>query len=393
MLWLVAAALAADDLEVTDVLPPPLISSCPELPRWPAPDWADATAAAPAGEVAALDALLFPPGLDRTDKPRADKYRAGVRTDGVAIVHRGELVYERYAGGYDRDRPHLAWSATKTFTSALVGIAVSEGLLSLDDSICDHLQIADAHPASCAVRVRDLLAFASGFDWHETYEGASPRTSSVLAMLYGEGRRDMAAFTVGLPLRDPPGTSYMYSSGDTNVLAAIAGAVLAPAHGERFPWAVLLEPIGITSAVWERDGVGTYVGSSYLYATPRDLARFGYLLLGDGCWQDDRLLPDGWLAASTEPSAAFRAKPLDRDPGDVQGQQIWLNRRVPEQGQTELPWPGVPEDAYAARGHWGQAIAVIPSKELVVVRTADDRDGTFEFAELLRRAIALADAR
>jgi CubicO group peptidase (beta-lactamase class C family) len=176
--------------------------SCPDDGYWPAASWPDRTEDAAAmrpDAIAALDAYLFDPSLDRGDRDRR-----GVRTDGVVIVHRGAVVYERYGGGYDRDTRHLAWSATKTFTNALVGVAVREGLVSLDDSVCEHLTAPDE--AACVVTVQHLLEFASGFDWRETYEGVSPTASSVLAMLYGEGHADMASFVLGHPLRDPPGT-------------------------------------------------------------------------------------------------------------------------------------------------------------------------------------------
>jgi CubicO group peptidase (beta-lactamase class C family) len=354
---------------------------CPEI-EVPAADWPDHTAQAPPDRVAELDTLLFPPGLDR-----ADPDRRGTRTDGVVIIHAGAVVYERYAPGWSADRPHLAWSATKSVTGALVGVAVREGLVSLDDSVCEHLEVGAE--SACQVTVQDLLEFASGFDWHETYEGSALRRSSVLAMLYGEGQADMARFVTGHPLRDPPGTSWMYSSGDTNVLAAIAGRALSPRYGERWPWTALLDPIGMRSAVWERDGAGTYVGSSYLWATPRDLARFGWLLRADGCWNGERLLPEGWVADSTTVSEAIRRKAIGRVAGDVQGRQLWLNQRVPEAGQDTLPWPSAPEDTFAALGHWKQAVVVIPSRDTVVVRTADDRDGTFHLDALLGAALRL----
>jgi CubicO group peptidase (beta-lactamase class C family) len=362
--------------------------SCPDGYGGPNPEWVDGSSLVSASRpdaVASLDRYLFPP-----DQGRDDPRRAGIRTDGVVVVHHGEVLYERYGGGYARDTRHLAWSVTKSFENALAGIAVQEGLLSLDASICTWLP--SVPEASCAVRVRDLLEFASGWDWHETYEGSSPTTSSVLAMLYGQGHADMAAFVASLALRDPPGSTYMYSSGDAVVLSAVVGAALSPRFGQAFPFTTLFLPIGMDSAVLETDAHGTYVGSSYLFATPRDLARFGWFLLQDGCWNGQRLLPKGWVAASTVPSEPFRKKPLARDPGDVQGRMFWLNRRVPEVGQQDLPWPAVPNDAYAAEGHWGQTIAIVPSADLVVVRTADDRDDTFSEDRLLELALALVGA-
>jgi CubicO group peptidase (beta-lactamase class C family) len=148
----------------------------------------------------------------------------------------------------------------------------------------------------------------------------------------------------------------------------------------------------MTSAVLERDAAGTPVGSSFLHATPRDLARLGLLHLADGCWRGQRLLPPGWVRQATGLTAPMRSPAQGRDPGDVQGRGWWLNRPVPALGQP-VPWPGAPEDAYAARGHWGQVLAVIPSQDLIVVRTGDDREpGALDLGHLLALAAAVGGA-
>lgn len=355
---------------------------CPPRTVWPNPDWpsrVEQVASSKAEAIAALETYAF-------TLTGADEERKGIRTDGVVIIHGGELIYERYARGFTASKRHLAWSVSKSFTNALTGIAVREGLLALNDSICDHIQ--PANPDACAITVQHLLEFASGLDWTETYEGQSNQVSSVLAMLYGEGRRDIVSFVSGHPLRDPPGETYAYSSGDTNVLAGVLDAVLRPKYGERFPWTLLFEPIGMR-ATWERDPKGVFVGSSYVYATPRDLARFGYLLLNDGCWESNRILPEGWVAASTAVSEPFRKRPLGRDDDDIQGRQFWINVPVPEQNVGKA-WPDLPEDTFAARGHWGQSVTVIPSLDLVVVRVADDREPAFSFNHFIKLAIAVA---
>lgn len=365
-------------------------TACPVDAASPGADWpvaaqAPPAAAPPSQALAELERYLFPADLDW-----ADKDKRGVRTDGVVIVHRGQIVYERYAHGYDATRPHLAWSVSKTFTSSLVGIAVQQGRLSLDASVCTVL--ADVPQHACVITVADLLAFSSGLDWKETYEHDPPTSSSVLAMLYGEGQSDMARFVLGHPLRDRPGESFQYSSGDSNVLSAIAGAALAPAHGERFPWTALFEPLQMQGVTFERDGAGTYVGSSYLYATPRDMARLGQLWLDDGCWGGQRLLPPGWVAWSTQVTPGMKAKPLEWTVGDaVQGRQVWLNQPLPEQGAPDLPWPAAPPDTFAAMGHWKQSITVIPSRDLVIVRTGDDRDGAWSHNVFLDRALHLVE--
>lgn len=363
------------------LLPRPAAAECDMAATFPAAEWTRAPAPPPGPAVGALEAYAFPPVL-------GDKERVGVRTHGLVIVRGGQVVYERYDRGAAADKRHLSWSVSKSVTGALAGIAVQRGRLRLDTSICE---AAPSLPASaCAVQLQHLLEMGSGFAWAETYEGEPPTASSVLAMLYGEGQPDMARFVAGHPLRDPPGTSWMYSSGDSVALTSMVRAALEPVSGPRWAWANLFDPLGMTSATFETDGVGTPVGSSTFYATPLDLARFGWFMEQDGCWGGHRLLPEGWMTQATTPNAALRSKPLGRDDGDVYGWQLWLNAPVPEVGQTALPWPSLPADAYAARGHWGQAIVVVPSLDVVIVRTADDRDGSFSLDRLGALALAVA---
>ncbi|WP_263436628.1 serine hydrolase domain-containing protein [Stigmatella hybrida] len=360
-------------------------AGCPERSLWPTQDWASAPL--PAGHEPALRA--FEDYAFTRKEPASE--RKGIRTDGVLILHRGRLVYERYAPGWTAQKRHLGWSMAKSATNALTGLAVAEGALALEDSICKYVKAT--RESACAIQVRHLLEFASGLDWQEGYENGPLQTSSVLAMLYGEGHGDMVAFITSHVQRDAPGTSWEYSSGDTTLLAAVVGAAMRPRQPEGWEWRLLFEPLGVRSAVWERDGQGVLVGSSLLYATPRDWAKLGFLFLNDGCWEGQRLLPEGWVAQSTAVSGPLRQKRLYWDPGDVQGWQLWLNRRVPGV-QDGKPWPHVPEDAYAMRGHWGQSVTIIPSLDVVVVRMADDREpGAFELDAFLARALALVGQR
>ena len=357
-------------------------AACPERDAWPTHEWS--TQALPAGREQALKAFEdYAFTLEGKDEERN-----GRRTDAVVIIHHGRLVYERYARGFKAEQRHLGWSMSKSVTNALTALAVGQGVLGLEDSICKHVKVTN--PATCAITPRNLLEFGSGLDWKEGYENNSLQTSSVLAMLYGEGRRDMAAFITSHALRDTPGTSWEYSSGDTTLLAKVVGAAMSPRFAPGWEWKLLFEPVGARSAVFERDGQGALVGSSLLHATPRDWAKLGFLFLNDGCWEGQRLLPEGWVAQSVTVSEPLKQKRVDWDPGDVTGRQLWLNRRVPG-FQEELPWPHVPEDAFAMRGHWGQSVTLIPSMDLVVVRMADDRKKAFELDAFLARAIALVE--
>lgn len=374
-----ATSLAACAL-VAAFLARPAAAACPARPTPPAsalPSAAERVRAARPVEAAALDAYAFPP-----DAPG----RRGIRTDGLVVVHRGIVTYERYARGFDATSRHVAWSVTKTLTGVLAAVAVAEGAIGLDDSVCKHLGARAA--GHCGISVRHLLEWSSGLDWEEGYEGSAHQASSVLAMLYGVGSADMAAFVLGHRARAAPGQVWRYSSGDAVLLAAVLGAAMEPRHGRDWPWTRLLDRIGVGGAVLERDAAGTLVGSSYLFATPRELARLGMLLLDDGCAGGERILPEGWMRDASQPSAPLRRGSAVRERGDVAGRSLWLNRRIPELGEPR-PWPDAPEDAIAARGHWGQLVAVIPSLELVIVRTGDDREpGATDPDRLLALAIA-----
>lgn len=362
-------------------LPSSAHAACPTGVQWPSPDWP--AALADGDTVDALDDFAF-------TRIGADAEREGPRTDGVLVIHAGRIVYERYAAGWDAELPHLTWSVSKSMLSAMLGVAVGEGWLDLQGSVCDYYDEVD----ECDATPDDLLSMASGFDWNEGYEHEPYHLSSVIAMLYGEGALDMAAFVGHHPSEAPPGTLYRYSSGDTVLLSAVLAGALPPALRDTFPQDFIFGPLGMTSAVFEQDRAGTFVGSSYAYATPRDMARFGYLYLRDGCWEDRRILPEGWVEDTTGVNPVFLVEASyewARDGDEVPGRHFWTNRSVPELG-IAAKWPDVPEDAYRAAGHWGQSITVIPSADVVVVRTADDREpGVLDFNRFLALALAVAE--
>ncbi len=344
-----------------------LMAAGVQAQSWPSEQWAQA-ATAPSAAVAELEAYAFP--------ARDEAARSGVRSDALLVIRDGQIVYERYAAPTDADTAHLAWSMAKSVLASVLGVAYGEGRFKLDAAVADYYPPFAKHPQ---VKVGHLLHWASGLDWQEDYEYA-PLKSSVVAMLYTRGREDMAAFTADHPAAVEPGQHFRYSSGDSNVLAAaLKGMVGAEAYPD-YPWRALFEPLGIDSAVWERDGAGTFVGSSYLYMSARDLARIGLLMQRDGRWGERQLLPKAWVEFNRTPFANYNgqlAKPGDAVPGG----HWWLNAELPGSAK---PWADAPADSFAALGHWGQGLYVLPSANLVVVRYADDRDGSFQHNQLLK---------
>ena len=292
------------------------------------------------------------------------------------MIRDGQLIYERYAAPTTADTPHLTWSISKSLMATVLGVAYGEGLFKLQDSVRTFYPPMKKHRG---VTMADLLHWASGLYWQEDYEYA-PLKSSVVAMLYTRGHQDMAAFTADHAEYAKPGQAYRYSSGDSGLLSAALRNIVGLARYPDYPWTALFEPLGIRHAVWETDAMGTFVASSYAYLTARDLARVGLLMARNGRWQDRQVLPDDWVAFNREPFAHYQAHQDDAVPGG----QWWLNRAVEGAAQ---PWPDAPADTFAALGHWGQAMYVIPSEHLVIVRYGDDRDDSYQHNDLLRLAL------
>ncbi|MEQ7921227.1 serine hydrolase [Xanthomonas sp. WHRI 1810A] len=343
-----------------------LITRAASAEPWPGEQWAvDPAVQTPA--LTDLERYAFP--------ARDEATRAGIRTDALLVIRDGEIIYERYASPTTADTPHLTWSISKSVLAAVLGVAYGEGRFALEDPVAKFYPPFSAHPA---ITMQNLLHWASGLDWQEEYEFA-PLNSSVVAMLYTRGRSDMARFTAEHGVASAPGTVYRYSSGDSTVLAAALRGIVGDQAYADYPWTALFDPLGIKSATWETDSTGTFVGSSYAYMTARDLARLGLLMQRGGLWRDRQLLPTDWVDFNLTP---FKSQtPTD----EASGGHWWLNTRT--DGKAG-PWPDAPPNTFAALGHWGQALYVLPAQKLVIVRYADDRDGTYDHNQLLKLALA-----
>jgi CubicO group peptidase (beta-lactamase class C family) len=171
-----------------------------------------------------------------------------------------------------------------------------------------------------------------------------------------------ARFATKRVLVDAPGTRWQYSSGTSNIIARISRNTLQDdAKYLTFPRHALFDRLGMAGAVLETDAAGTFVGSSYMYATARGWARLGMLYLQDGVWGDERILPEGWVSYSRSPAPA--------DPAKRYGAHFWL--RVPED-YCGNGGP-LPQDAFHAAGHQGQFVTIVPSRDAVIVRLGRTR--------------------
>jgi CubicO group peptidase (beta-lactamase class C family) len=306
------------------------------------------TAAWPQGELSGAAAGRVLEAVDYAFSPEALPDLG--QTQALVIIQGGRLVLERYADGFGPDQTYPSWSKAKSITQALAGIAVGDGRLDIM-APADVPEWASADDARRAITLDLLLRMSGGLAFVEDYEPEHP--SDVIAMLFGEGKDDVAHFAASMPLAHAPGDFWSYSSGTSNIVSrCVARAVDAfGADFEAFMRARLFEPLGMTSPVPKFDAAGTFIGSSYCFCTARDFARFGLLYLRDGVWDGKRILPDGWVDYARTPTWQ---QPTDERP---YGAHWWLG----------LGGPG----SFSANGYAGQFTIVVPDLDMVVVRNGD----------------------
>ncbi|MBW6422741.1 beta-lactamase family protein [Rhizobium sp. XQZ8] len=312
-----------------------------------APDGAmpAALATAPVPQAPADPNILWPEG----GKIESDPKVAGILSDpaltgpgmrAVVVAHRGRIVGEVYAPGFSRETPLLGWSMTKSVTAAIIGTLIRDGKMSLQDQALFPQWKNDQRGD---IRLADLLAMESGLAFNENYGSVA----DVTRMLFLEP--DMANFAADQPLEADPGSRFNYSSGTGVMLSKIwMDKVGDRAAALAYPGKALFGPLGMSSAVMEADEAGTFVGSSYMYATARDWARLGLFLGRDGVWNGNRLLPEGFVAEMQTPNKTSN--------GRYSKIQTWLPRADAGKGTFILD------------GHDGQNVIIVPSLDLVVVR-------------------------
>lgn len=333
-----AAACAGPDLSPsTAVAPPTASNSSPVV--WPTTGWQSTPP-----ELQAMDA-------ERLSRMYAEIERRRTNVHAVLVIRHGIIVSERYWPPYDEATRHELFSVTKSFVSALVGIAVAEGRIE-DVMTPVALLLTDqrdvlADPDKRAITLEDLLTMRSGLAW---IEGDPAYTRMVRS-------RDWVESVLDLPMQEAPGTRFNYCSGCTHVLAV---ALHHSVNRDLFDYADerLFAPLGIQNIRWERDRAGTPIGGWGLWLTPRDMAKLGYLYLHNGRWEQRQIVSSEWVHTSV-------TRHTETDSEFGYGYQWWTDER---------------RGAFFARGRGGQLIVIIPRHDLIVVFTADVPDDQVLFA-------------
>jgi CubicO group peptidase (beta-lactamase class C family) len=277
----------------------------------------------------------------------------------LLVVHKGDIILERYAPGVDMTTKTRTWSTAKSIAATLVGIAVGEGKLALDGPLPfrnwgpGRGPVPDSDPRT-KITLRSVLNMSSGLypvdDTINAYVSGSPLG------YFGGVSTVLGALDRGI-VREQ-GTTFNYENYDSLLgVYALKTAIGDYQKYQEFPRRALFDRIGMHNTIPGMDRFGDYVLSSQVYTTARDLARFGLLYLNGGTWHSNRIVPESWIRFARTPAPATRGQ------GRFYGGQFWL---VPDD-LTDLP-----QDTYSTAGSRGQFTIVIPSYDLVIVRRGED---------------------
>jgi len=334
----------------------PGLPAQPESTPWPTVDWP----VAPLADT--VDAARLNGLLDLAFSDPAPDIMG--ETHAFLAAHKGRIVSERYWRGLSADSTFPSWSEAKSITHALIGILVRDGRIDVHAPANVPEWQGEDDPRR-HITLDQLLRMSSGLKFAEDYVNAG--VSDVIEMLFGAGKDDVAGFAANFPLAHAPGTAWSYASGTSNIVARCAAIALG-ATGDAFrSWMFdeLFHPIGIQSAQPKFDAQGTFIGSSFCYATARDFARFGLLYMRDGAWEGQRILPEGWVDYARTPTATPPGEPLGY------GAHWWL-------GMCGL-------GSFSANGYQGQYTVLVPELDLILVRHGNSMD---EQGDEVRRWLA-----
>ena len=297
-------------------------------------------------------------------------------SDGLIVIKDGYIVCEDYFGNFTRDEYHTSYSVAKSFTSAIMGIAIDKGFVNgVDDKICTYftqLNEPDVQDEKKEITVWNLLTMSAGIEWNES-DYTDHENNDVYVMI--DQADDYVDYVLAKDVIHAPGTVWSYSSGVSMLISGlIQEAVGVPAAN--FADEHLFAPIGIQEMNWETDNVGHTVGGWGINAPLYEFAKFAYLFLKKGNWNGTQIIPESWVNESVSPLNENVIR---------YGYQWWLT-----QGFTNADSDGIPDDAYFAWGLCGQYLIILPTENIVIVRMGHENPGepVYSMKELIRLVMA-----
>ncbi|MCF2876058.1 MULTISPECIES: serine hydrolase domain-containing protein [unclassified Tenacibaculum] len=315
-----------------------------KTPLVPKRSEADNTTPFPYGNADQIDTIFSNINYKKLNETIDTIFNSRNQTRSVLVVYKDQIIAEKYADNFDKNSLQLGWSMTKSITSTVFGILQCQGKVNVEQS---NLFKEWENDDRKNITIHNLLQMNSGLEWLEDYN----TISDVTKMLFLES--DMTKTQISKPLVGKPNETWNYSSGTTNLLSGIIRSQFKTHQEYLDYWYTnLIDKIGMNSMVIETDLSGNFVGSSYAWATARDWAKLGLLYLHNGEWNGEHLFDKDWVQYATTPT-----------PGSDgwYGAQIWLN--------AGKRYPDVPTNMYSFNGYKGQNVFILPSEDLVVVRT------------------------
>ncbi|MBG11468.1 MAG: serine hydrolase [Gammaproteobacteria bacterium] len=289
----------------------------------------------------------------------------GLNTRALLLVHDGVIKAEAYGQGMTSESRLLGWSMAKSLNAIMLGNLEMRGFLNLSDPASFPQWSTDARSS---ITTTALLTMTDGLNFSEDYDPGDDAT----AMLFTSP--SSSDYALARPLAANPGTRFNYSSGTANLLSRLYTEALGGPQAAYDDFRQqIFNPMGFQHAVFETDASGVFMGSSYFYASARDWARIGQLMLNGGVINGQRLVTESWVSRATSPNQSDNDK--------AYGYQWWLNR-----GNEKLRFQALPKDLFYANGNRQQLVMVFPSQKAVIVRlgwTSGRYPVTDNFAKIL----------
>jgi CubicO group peptidase (beta-lactamase class C family) len=299
----------------------------------------------------------------------------------VLVVRHGYIAAEKYFGTFGASSQHESFSMAKSFSSALIGIAIEQGLLSgTDEKLCtyypDDWDCADTADPRSRITIEHAMNVSTGLRWSENWRSDATGTNDAYNF-------NLLSTALGREAVEEPGTRMRYSTGDPALLSGVlqgATGMSALAYGHQ----VLFDPIGIAGVRWNSDLSGRTTTYAGLQATAREYAKFGYLYLNGGAWDGAQIVPAAWVDKTTQGDA----------PCDDWYRWLW-HQNPPVRLGIQAPgcdalfcaptaFADIPPDAFFAEGVNGQFVFVVPSADMVIVRLANDSPGSEHWDDFAR---------
>ena len=305
-------------------------------------------------------------GMDAEPFDRIDAYCVEHGCRAVVVVRHGRIVWERYWGGWNEASTDNSWSMAKSVVSALVGIAIDEGKIrGLDQSASGFIPEWRGDDRE-RITIGHLLTMTSGLTWRMIYKQPAGDTIKMLQS------NDQLAYALNRQLYREPGTDWYYSDGDAEAFSRIIEEATGMSAAD-YAREKLFGPIGMEGARWLTDNVGQEMTYCCIMSTARNFARFGYLFLRNGKWEERQVVPEDWVKASTQPSQIENLN---------YGYYWWL-----------MDFADAPADLYTAIGFATKRIYVIPSLDIVAVRLGEGDDLGWDDGAFLKPIVDAATGR